>query len=309
MARARNIKPGFYENEELGACSMEARLCFPALWQLADRDGRLEDRPLRIKGFAFRYDSIEIEPLLQELADHGFILRYRVADQSLIQVITFAKHQNPHHREAPSTLPAPPGWAPEAAKPEAQGSCHDGEAQGQPEASPGPAQGQPEAKGPCKGGQAVLNPESGFLNPDSLNPSSSSADHRADGSAVAAKPKRARATKALAPTADTWEAYRSAYAERYKVDPARNANVNGKVSQFVARIGAEEAPAIAAFYVRHQEPFYVRSMHTVGLLLRDAEKLRTEWKTGHLAFEAVPNARSRHSGFDSVDYSAQENMK
>ena len=51
------------------------------------------------------------------------------------------------------------------------------------------------------------------------------------------------------------------------------------MAQLVARLGAQEAPHVAAFYVGHSAQFYVRDMHSVGLLLRDAEKLRTEWAT------------------------------
>ena len=42
----------------------------------------------------------------------------------------------------------------------------------------------------------------------------------------------------------------------------------------------DEGPAIAAFYVTHSGRLYVSSMHAIDLLLRDAEKLRTEWQTG-----------------------------
>jgi hypothetical protein len=131
MARSRNLKPSFFKNEDLAECCMEARLCFAGLWCLADREGRLEDRPKRIKGELFAFDSVEVEPLLQQLADRGFIVRYRVADQALIQVVKFAKHQAPHYKEAASTLPAPPGWVPPSPqKPEASDSMNDGEAPG-----------------------------------------------------------------------------------------------------------------------------------------------------------------------------------
>ena len=49
MARARNIKPGFFLNEELGVLPPLVRILFAGLWCIADRDGRLEDRPKRIK--------------------------------------------------------------------------------------------------------------------------------------------------------------------------------------------------------------------------------------------------------------------
>lgn len=83
-----------------------------------------------------------------------------------------------------------------------------------------------------------------------------------------------------APSSLVWAKYSDAYERRYGAKPTRNASVNGKLAQFLKRVAAEEAPAIAAFFVAHNDQFYVKSMHPVGLLLKDAEKLRTEWATG-----------------------------
>lgn len=107
MARARNIKPGFYKNEDLAECSIWARYIFPGLWMLADRDGRLEDRPKRIKGELLPFDSQDIEPLLRELSDKGFILRYQVDGASYIQISQFKKHQSPHYSEKASVIKPP----------------------------------------------------------------------------------------------------------------------------------------------------------------------------------------------------------
>lgn len=139
MARARNLKPGFFKNEDLAECSPWARLCFAGLWTLADRDGRLEDRPKRIKGELFAFDSVEVEPLLVELAKHGFVLRYRTADGlGLIQVLKFYKHQNPHHKEPKGALPSPQslGLLSHAidSEPEALCLCDEPEAPDKPEA-------------------------------------------------------------------------------------------------------------------------------------------------------------------------------
>lgn len=123
MARARNIKPGFYKNEDLAECTIWARYIFPGLWMLADREGRLEDRPKRIKGELVPFDTIDIEPLLNELAEREFILRYEANGSRYIQILNFERHQNPHHREGPSTIP----------KPEAYTSCNDQKALGLPE--------------------------------------------------------------------------------------------------------------------------------------------------------------------------------
>lgn len=137
--RARNLKPGFFKNEELAECSLAARLCFSGLWLLADREGRLEDRPKRIKGELFAFDSIEVEPLLAELHRRCFILRYQASDgRGLIQILAFGKHQNPHHREPPSELPPPqsPGHGPHGngIKPGASPPCNEREAPGKAEA-------------------------------------------------------------------------------------------------------------------------------------------------------------------------------
>lgn len=108
MARARNIKPGLMENELLADLSHGHRLLFIYLWMLADRDGRVEDRPKRIKGQAFPYDDeMDIDGMLSDLSRAGFILRYECAGVSAIQVLNFAKHQTPHIREKASALPAP----------------------------------------------------------------------------------------------------------------------------------------------------------------------------------------------------------
>jgi hypothetical protein len=50
MPRTRQIKPGFFKNDELAELPIEARLLFAGLWTIADREGRLEDRPKKIKG-------------------------------------------------------------------------------------------------------------------------------------------------------------------------------------------------------------------------------------------------------------------
>lgn len=107
MARARNIKPGFFRNEDLVELPFETRLLFIGLWTIADREGRLEDRPKRIKLDLFPADSIDIEDCLHQLAEYGFILRYSVDGARYIQVVAFTKHQNPHKNEQPSTIPAP----------------------------------------------------------------------------------------------------------------------------------------------------------------------------------------------------------
>lgn len=107
MARARNIKPSIMDNEDLAELEPLTRLLFIYLWMLADREGRLEDRPKRIAAQALAYDrDANADLMLSSLEETGFITRYSANGISIIQINAFAKHQTPHVREAASTLPS-----------------------------------------------------------------------------------------------------------------------------------------------------------------------------------------------------------
>lgn len=107
MARARNIKPGFFTNDVLAECSALARILFQGMWCHADREGRMEDRPRKLKAEILPYDDCDIEKLLKQLESRGFIVRYSHGSGRYIQVVNFVKHQNPHVKEPESTIPAP----------------------------------------------------------------------------------------------------------------------------------------------------------------------------------------------------------
>lgn len=109
MARARNIKPGFFKNEDLAELSPDVRLLFIGLWTLADREGRMEDRPRRIKAELFPFDSFDVDPMLALLQSKNFIVRYEAAGAKYIQVTNFVKHQDPHYKEKASEIPPPKG--------------------------------------------------------------------------------------------------------------------------------------------------------------------------------------------------------
>ena len=110
------------------------------------------------------------------------------------------------------------------------------------------------------------------------------AEAETEAEAEAEAEKRVTVAKAngrpQASTAETWDAFSTAYLTRYGVEPTRNKRVNSQLKQFTERVPLEEAPAIAAFYLGHNNAFYIRGSHSVGAMLADAEKLRTEWQTG-----------------------------
>jgi len=104
--RSRNIKPGFFSNDELAELSPLTRLLFIGMWCMADREGRMKDRPKRIKAEIMPFDDGNIEGKLEKLQEAGFITRYTVEDKNYIQINKFSKHQSPHIKEAPSEIPA-----------------------------------------------------------------------------------------------------------------------------------------------------------------------------------------------------------
>jgi len=106
--RSRNIKPDFFLNEDLSELDPYARILFIGLWCYADREGRFEWRPKRIKAAIFPYEEIDITCHLMSLHAMTLILQYNI-DGDLFGVIPkFKKHQHPHPHEAKSRIPPPP---------------------------------------------------------------------------------------------------------------------------------------------------------------------------------------------------------
>ena len=206
MARSRNIKPAFFENDELAECKPLARLLFIGLWTVADCQGVLEDRPRRIKAQVLPYDECDIEALLSELISHGFIRKFQVDQSNYLHIIRFVKHQNPHKKEeAKHPAPIEPGASPELA---------------------------PNKNGASRADSFLLNPDSGNLNPDSLFDDFWKVVHRKE-----AKPKAKEAFKkavdALAKARGKGEAEAAMHiVKRMKLfanSPQANDDVKGRI--------------------------------------------------------------------------------
>lgn len=108
MARTRLMPVEWAKDEVLADCNPLARLLFFYLHQIADRSGRLEDRPKRIGVECLPYDRVDIERLLGDLEAHGLIARYQVDGERYIAIPSFLRHQAPHLREKVSTIPPIP---------------------------------------------------------------------------------------------------------------------------------------------------------------------------------------------------------
>lgn len=151
MARARNIKPGFFRNEKLGELPPLTRLLYAGLWTVADREGRLEVRPKRLKADLLPYDDAMtvagIGEAIDALEAAGFLSTWEVGGVRFAQVANWRRHQNPHFKEPASSIP----------------ESDPRQARGKPEASPRPAPGEPDS-GPADSG--FLIPDTGYRIPD-----------------------------------------------------------------------------------------------------------------------------------------------
>lgn len=76
--------------------------------------------------------------------------------------------------------------------------------------------------------------------------------------------------------ARVWEAYASSYVSVYGHEPKRNATTNSQISQIVKRLGEEDAVEVVKFYLTHTDSFYIRSLHTLGPCLKNAEALHMQ---------------------------------
>jgi hypothetical protein len=117
VARIRSIKIDLFLDDGLESVSLEAHFLLAGLPVLADRAGRLEDKPKRIHAQIFPYrPSIDTAALLVELEQTGHIRRYEVAGVRYIEVSGWDRDQRPHVNEPKSTIPAP--------QPDSTAHCH-----------------------------------------------------------------------------------------------------------------------------------------------------------------------------------------
>lgn len=262
MARARNIKPSFFVNEELGELPALARLAFIGMWTIADYKGCFEFKPKRLKVQLLPYDECDFEEIAINLDKSGFISIYSVAGQRYIKILNFEKHQNPHKNERESGSEIP-----DISERDDLNNKNN--------------ELQNIENNRDKYGTARA--DSLLLIPDSLNPITDSPNLIPEGVAAenSAPPANKPDTELQAACRETWKQYSNAYFNRYGTEPVRNAKVNGQVKQFVQRLGYTESPLVAAFFLTHNNSYYAGRLHSVDCLLADAEKLRTEWATGY----------------------------
>lgn len=109
MARIRSIKPEFFDDENLCELPFQHRLAYVGLWTQADKVGRMEDRPRRLKARIFPFDDVDMDAILTDLARGGFVIRYLAGGKPFLAIkpTSWDKHQRPRQDEPESVLPGP----------------------------------------------------------------------------------------------------------------------------------------------------------------------------------------------------------
>jgi hypothetical protein len=79
--------------------------------------------------------------------------------------------------------------------------------------------------------------------------------------------------------AKIFETYSKAFANRYGVEPVRNAKTNSQCAQLAQRLG-KDAHEVVKFYLTHNDTWYVKRQHDLGSLLQAAESMHSQWQRG-----------------------------
>jgi hypothetical protein len=120
MARIRSVKPEFWADEKLAAAvTLEGRLLYIGLWNLADEHARLRGSARYIKGQLFPYDDAvtvsAVDALLDQLCAARKVMRYVCPEgDTYLFLPNLAKHQRLEASKVASRLPSPPEKFPAA---------------------------------------------------------------------------------------------------------------------------------------------------------------------------------------------------
>jgi len=175
------------------------------------------------------------------------------------------------------------GYEPEPDSDEKPSAAEDGES-----ANLSTSQNQRCQSGTIKGANVALSNGArvapSYIEPKAFEPKEEPKEvvARQPEAADAPPPTSRKPTGGKKPTTQVWEAYASAYRQRYGADPIRNAKVNGQLKRLISHVGLERAIELAANYPFHPDAYYTKRMHPVDLLLADAQKLNTELQTGQV---------------------------
>lgn len=93
MARIRSIKPDYWTDSAVVACSPLARLLFIGIWNHADDYGVVKDDPEQLRRQILPDDHVDGEGLIDELVKNRLLLRMTAGEVRVLCVRTWELHQ------------------------------------------------------------------------------------------------------------------------------------------------------------------------------------------------------------------------
>lgn len=299
----RILRESITTSATIDALDPREEVLFYRLLVVADDFGLMDARPAVILARCYplhtdgahpaKLSTGDIAAMLGRLEAVGLIVRYAAGGKPYLSIKQWDSHQRIRAKRA--RYPAPPSFDSTRQQPAVIGghmSLARAESESESESKNFNVKSVP---GGVSDDTRPRSPKTGAGKPPTRKPPPAKPANIDGTEPNRAASERSEVGTCLPPSAIVWNAYRAAYAVRYGAEPVRNATTNAQVVQLIKRVGAEEAPEIAAFFVGMRDPFYARKGHTLGALLADAEKIRTEWATGRPMTGGTHDASTRRA--------------
>ena len=94
---------------------------------------------------------------------------------------------------------------------------------------------------------------------------------------------------------EIFKIYEAEILQRHKVAPVRNLKVNLQCAELVKRLGLEDAKGVVRFYVLMNDPFYIKNMHPLNILVANCESICMAYRRGSAVSLTEANKISRIS--------------
>lgn len=172
--------------------------------------------------------------------------------------------------------------------------------------SPGPIQGNARQ---CKAMQGNVTGSKKLPNGKKKTPNARSKDPELNFPAPTDAPKKKTPKKKDPPTDTTlvWRAYSEAYERRYGQPAKPNAKNMALAKQMVARLGKDDAIKAVAFYLTHNDQWYVKTGHALEYCVKHAEKIFLESSVGQqITSEMARRAENRTGNIQTLKNWAME---
>lgn len=242
MGRIRSVKPEYFIDGKILNLPDSTALFFVALWTICDDHGYFTFNNKELSKATARWRAQDVTTFLKRLHIEGLI---DLSSTSGVGLVRGWRHQRIDKRR-------PSKW--EAEQIQWDTKSEAGKKRAGEERKGEEGKGKESSRSDARPtGPAPVQPE--FI----LHPTE--------------PPKKT-------PGSFVWDAYETAYENRYKIKPKRNQITNTKCKSLAERLGTEDAVGVVQFFVTHNDGFYLRKKHPIWMCLQDAEGLYTQWKQG-----------------------------